>query len=256
MEDRENSTQMMQLPTTPISATIGPSSSSSYGHRVSFYGSNDKDVTPVSEDFMRSRLYSPAATETAVSRPSSPMGPSKDFARPNPGATPKASSSNPISSSETGASLPTATLSTRSRAQRARTTAVSFLRSLLSPVTISVCTAFACSLIPPLKALFIANVPDTHIPNAPDGEPPLAFILDTASFIGAASVPLSLVCLGSALARLKVPRRIRDLPLGAIGALAVGKTILMPILGVAICQGLVHAGLINAEDKVLRFVCM
>ena len=30
----------------------------------------------------------------------------------------------------------------------------------------------------------------------------------------------------------------------------------MPVLGVLICQGLVNVGVIRAEDKVLRFVCM
>ncbi|KAI5114880.1 hypothetical protein M0805_005575, partial [Coniferiporia weirii] len=92
---------------------------------------------------------------------------------------------------------------------------------------------------------------------APDGQPPLAFILDTATFIGAASVPLGLICLGSALARLNVPRnQWKDLPLGAIAWLAIGKMILMPILGVLITQGLVYGGIIQAEQKVLRFVCI
>ncbi len=62
------------------------------------------------------------------------------------------------------------------------------------------------------------------MPSAPDGEPPLAFVIDFAEFMGAASVPLGLICLGSALARLDVPRsQWPHLPLGAIFSLAIGR---------------------------------
>lgn len=82
--------------------------------------------------------------------------------------------------------------------------------------------------------------------------------MDAASFIGNASVPLGLICLGSALARLNVPRGNEwgKLPIGAIGGLAVCKMILMPVIGVLICRGLVGVGVIDKEDKVLQFVCM
>ncbi|KAF4585216.1 Protein M3 [Pleurotus pulmonarius] len=133
---------------------------------------------------------------------------------------------------------------------------VATLRTLCTPASIAIIIAFPIAVVPQLKALFV-NVPGTHIPPAPDGQPPLAFIIDTATFIGAASVPLGLICLGSALARLKIPKnQWRTLPLGAIAWLAIGKLIIMPVLGVLICQGLVSAGLIKEEDKVLRFVCI
>ena len=68
---------------------------------------------------------------------------------------------------------------------------------------------------------------------------------------------MGLISLGSALARLKIPRsQWGRMPIGAIGALAVLKMTLMPILGVLIEEGLVHAGIISSDDKVLRFVCM
>lgn len=137
---------------------------------------------------------------------------------------------------------------------------IMFLRSLLTPASLSILLAFPFALITPLKGLFlpVAGWTGSRIPNAPDGQPPLAFVLDTATFVGAASVPLGLTCLGSALARLKVPKGEGwgSLPLGAIGSLAVGKMLLMPIIGVLMCQGLTTAGVIDAEDKVLRFVCM
>jgi predicted permease len=96
------------------------------------------------------------------------------------------------------------------------------------------------------------------MPSGPDGDPPLAFFLDATSFVGAASVPLGLICLGSSLARLNLPRKgeWKMLPLGAIACMAIGKIVIMPVLGVLICQGLTNVGLISRDDKVLRFVCM
>ncbi|PSR83799.1 hypothetical protein PHLCEN_2v5613 [Hermanssonia centrifuga] len=131
-----------------------------------------------------------------------------------------------------------------------------FALGLLSPASLSVILAFPIALITPLKGLLV-SLPNSPIPNAPDGQPPLAFIMDTASFVGAASVPLGLICLGSALARLKVPMNAwKTMPLGSILSLAVGKIVLMPVLGVLICQGLTNVGVIDKDDKVLRFVCI
>jgi predicted permease len=134
---------------------------------------------------------------------------------------------------------------------------IEFLKALFSPASVAIISSFPIALIPQLKALFV-EVPGTYMPSAPDGQPPLAFFLDATSFVGAASVPLGLICLGSSLARLNMPRKgeWETLPLGAIICIAIGKMILMPVLGVLICQGLTHAGVISKDDKVLRFVCM
>ncbi|KAL5534926.1 ECM3_1 [Sanghuangporus sanghuang] len=137
------------------------------------------------------------------------------------------------------------------------------LLSMLTPQAIAIFVALLIALVPILKSLFTPVDSDGDgsnlVPNAPDGQPPLAFVLDTASFIGAASVPLGLICLGSALARLQVPHspaQWRSLPLGAISALAIGKMVVMPIVGVLLTQGLTAAGIIDESDKVLRFVCI
>ncbi|KAJ7816252.1 auxin efflux carrier transmembrane protein [Mycena leptocephala] len=147
--------------------------------------------------------------------------------------------------------LPTSSttrLTPTSRGRRLRSAVFTFLRNLLIPASVSIIASFAIALAPPLKALFIP-VDGTHIHPAPDGQPLLAFVMDAASFIGAASVPMGLVCLGSALARLRVPRGSWDrLPVGAILAFSVGKLLVFP--------GLVHAGVIASEDKVLQFICM
>lgn len=132
-----------------------------------------------------------------------------------------------------------------------------FLSKLASPVLFSLAISLVVSRISVLKALFIPNVSGAKIPPAPDGQPPLAFVMDTAVFLGAANSPIGLIILGSALARMSVPRGGWTLlPLGAIGALAVGKQFIMPVFGVLICEGFTRIGFIDAEDKVLRFVCI
>lgn len=135
------------------------------------------------------------------------------------------------------------------------------LRNLLLPPSLTILASFLIAFVTPLKALFTPVPGYASIPNAPDGQPPLAFVLDTASFVGGASIPLGLICLGSALARLELPsvRSPADwarLPLAAISLLALGKMVLVPVLGVLIVNGFVSVGFINREDKVLRFVCV
>ena len=91
-------------------------------------------------------------------------------------------------------------------------------------------------------------------PVAPDGQPPLAFVLDAASFVGAASVPIGLICLGSALACLRL-RSAGTFPPGAITALALARmVVVLPLLGVGITRWLVHAGFVDRDDKALQFV--
>lgn len=139
----------------------------------------------------------------------------------------------------------------------ARQSICQFLKSFFTPPSVAILISFPIALVPNLKALF-TSVPGTFIPPAPDGQPPLAFVLDATTFMGAASVPLGLICLGSALARLNLPKKGEwlSLPLGAIGSMAVVRMLVMPVLGVLICQGLTNVGVISKDDKVLRFVCM
>jgi len=136
-----------------------------------------------------------------------------------------------------------------------------FSYELLRPAPITILFSLPIALIDPLKALFVP-VSDTFRPAfrplAPDGAPPLAFILDTATFAGNASVPVGLICIGSALARLQISsaRGWASRPRGAILALAIGKMIIMPIIGAGVVAGFVKCGILNKEDKVLQFVCL
>ena len=131
------------------------------------------------------------------------------------------------------------------------------VRSAMTPPSLSIIISFVISVIPTLKALFVPGVPGVKFPPAPDGQPPLAILINTATFIGAASVPLGLICVGSALARLQLPQNSwRSLPIASISAMATARLLIMPVLGVSICQGLTRAGVIDSGNNVLRFICM
>ena len=133
-----------------------------------------------------------------------------------------------------------------------------FLKELLKPIPIVIVFAIVIALVDPLKALFLPPSPGFQPrfrPVAPDGQPPLAFILDTATFVGAACVPIGLICVGTALASLRV-RSGGAFPRGAIVALALAKMVVTPLLGVAITRWFAHAGFVHRDDKVLQFICM
>ena len=122
---------------------------------------------------------------------------------------------------------------------------LAFLQALATPPTIALCIGLLVALVVPLKSLFIHTT--FNMPNAPDGNPPLSIILETSNFLGAASVPLGLLILGSSLGRMRIPRPISRLPLLSIVSLGLCKLVLLPILGVVLVQGLVSRGVIRAN---------
>jgi hypothetical protein len=67
---------------------------------------------------------------------------------------------------------------------RAGKSVLKFMLSLISPPAISCLLSLLIALIPTLKALFVDNVPGITMPDAPDGNPPLQWILDIANFGG------------------------------------------------------------------------
>jgi hypothetical protein len=81
-----------------------------------------------------------------------------------------------------------------------------FGSNFLMPTTVALILALPCSLVLPIKALFVPvdGWTGSRMPHAPDGKPPLAFILETASFVGAMTVPATLILLGASMARLTV----------------------------------------------------
>lgn len=131
----------------------------------------------------------------------------------------------------------------------------SLLRPILtSPPTMVLVSALIISLIPTLRALFVAPEPGTSFhPTAPDGKPPLAVLYDTATFVGGASVPTGLIVLGASIAKIKVPRPISRLPLSGIVGMAIVRMAIMPIVGFFFVKQLVNVGMVEANNRVLRF---
>lgn len=152
-----------------------------------------------------------------------------------------------------------------------------FVLSLFTPPTIALISGLVIALVTKLKVLFVAVTDGTFHPTAPvstlrhfgvggarsadplarlkDGDPPLAIILDTMSFLGAASVPLGLLVLGAALARMRLPRPISRLPLASIFGLAIAKLVILPVIGFLFVHALTfHTSTVPPSNKVLRFV--
>ena len=153
-----------------------------------------------------------------------------------------------------------------------------FLRTLsmiFAPMNLVIGASLCIALVQPLKALFV-DVSADGGPSwkGPDGKPPLAFVIDTgslisrhyrrgqltpppiAAFLGAITIPLTLVLLGASFARMKVPRPISRLPIAAIISVCVAKLVLLPIIGIFIVRAMVSGGLIPPQNKVQIFVAM
>ncbi|KAI0638609.1 auxin efflux carrier [Trametes polyzona] len=131
------------------------------------------------------------------------------------------------------------------------------LAALITPVTITLAISLPIALVQPLKALFV-DVSDIGGPSwkGPDGRPPLAFLIDTAQFMGGIAVPLALVLLGASFARLNTPRPLSRLPLMAMFLTTVTKMVILPVVGVFLVQAMTSAGLIDKSAKAERFVAM
>ncbi|WVQ75815.1 hypothetical protein IAR50_005448 [Cryptococcus sp. DSM 104548] len=129
--------------------------------------------------------------------------------------------------------------------------------AIFTPLTMSIILGIICSVITPVKALFVDvdNWSGEGIPYAPDGNPPLSFITDTSTFLGGMSIPAGLILLGASFARLKMPNKWSDLPIAAIIAMTVFKMILLPIFGVFVVQALRdNTTLYPTTDKMRIFV--
>lgn len=126
-----------------------------------------------------------------------------------------------------------------------------FLENCLRPCAVATIISLVIVFIPWLKGLFVHN--SKHIANAPDGLPPLDFLLDYTAYIGAASIPFSLCLLGASISRLS----ISTIPPGfwkCALLLVVLRLGVMPIIGVLWIKRLVKSGLIDKSDNVLQFV--
>lgn len=124
------------------------------------------------------------------------------------------------------------------------------LRNFMAPNSVSLIVSLIIAMSPPLKALFVKST--FHIPNAPDNEPPLSFVIDLTSYVGAASVPLGLLLLGATIARLKVNSIIPGF-WKTVVMITMCRLVVLPIFGVGLTTGLYKAGWFG-EDKLIRFI--
>lgn len=131
--------------------------------------------------------------------------------------------------------------------------------TLFNPITVTIYISLPIALVPALKSLFVlpASRSDPYYFVAPDGNPPLHFILNTTSFVGALCVPMSLILLGASFARLKIPRPfLQKAPVWAIWWVCVAKLVFLPVIGIFFVQGLASKGVVHKEEIALRFVAM
>lgn len=124
-------------------------------------------------------------------------------------------------------------------------------KNFLSPNSLSLIIAIAIAMAPPLKALFV-SVKSPNIHPAPDGQPPLSFIIDIASYLGQACVPLGLLLLGATISRLKVKNMYPGFWKTA-AMITISRLVILPICGVGITTGLNNLGWYD-DDQLFRFV--
>ncbi|WVW78207.1 hypothetical protein I302_100158 [Kwoniella bestiolae CBS 10118] len=134
-----------------------------------------------------------------------------------------------------------------------------YLEPFLTPFMAAIVLGIICSTVRPIKALLVPveGWSVSRIPNAPNDEPPLSFIMDTATFLGGISIPGGLVLLGASFGRLRLPKKWSDIPFGAIVAMTLFKMVILPLIGVFFIEGLRdHSTLYPREDKMRIFVAI
>lgn len=131
--------------------------------------------------------------------------------------------------------------------------AVFFMQNCLRPCSIAVILGLVFAFIPWVRGLFVTTS-NAHIPNAPDGEPPLSFIMDFTSYVGAASVPFGLLLLGATLGNLEIRALYPGFWKSAV-VLVILRQVVMPIFGVLWCERMMKAGWLDkTTDKMVLFV--
>ncbi|GME70984.1 unnamed protein product [Ambrosiozyma monospora] len=139
--------------------------------------------------------------------------------------------------------------------KKLKATFLTFVRSIsesmLHPLSLSLVVSITACMIPWVKALFVNNK-QAHLSPAPDGLPPLSFIMDFTSYIGAAQVPFGLLLLGGTIGRLKVnklPKGLWKTPV----SLTIIKLFVFPVIGCALNSKIHKDGLFHNED-ILYFL--
>ena len=126
-----------------------------------------------------------------------------------------------------------------------------WIASTLKIVSMTMIISIAICMIPWVQALFVVT-PQAHVPPAPDGDPPLSFLMDLAGYVGAAEVPFGLLMLGGTIGRLNlstIPLRVWRVPI----AVTFARLFIMPIIGCAFNSKIYRDGLFY-DEKILYFI--
>ncbi|KAG7195825.1 uncharacterized protein KQ657_002210 [Scheffersomyces spartinae] len=129
--------------------------------------------------------------------------------------------------------------------------ALVMLKNFLGPNSVALIISIAVAFSPPLKALFVPST-QVHIHPAPDNQPPLSFIMDVASYVGAASVPMGLLLLGATISRLQIKKMPSGFWKTAV-VITCCRLVILPIIGVGLTTGFQHGGWYG-DDPMIRFV--
>lgn len=111
------------------------------------------------------------------------------------------------------------------------------------------------TMIPTLRHLFYLppDISDYKIKSGPDGQAVLSFVMDFASFVGAAQVPVGIMLLGASISRLK----FNALPNGfwkTVTAITLFKLVLLPIASVAWTQYTIRIGWIDRDNRMASLI--
>lgn len=125
-----------------------------------------------------------------------------------------------------------------------------WLAATMKIVSVTVICSILICMVPWLQALFVVT-PQTTIHPAPDGAPPLSFIMDFAGYIGAAEVPFGLLLLGGTIGRLRITKLkgVWKVPL----AVVLSRLFISPVVGCAFNYKLYKDGLFYNEN-ILYFI--
>ena len=74
--------------------------------------------------------------------------------------------------------------------------------------------------------------------------------------MGGITVPLALILLGASFARIKLPHPLSRLPIMAMFLSTMAKMAILPVIGIFLVQAMTTAGLVQKDEKALRFVMM
>jgi predicted permease len=123
--------------------------------------------------------------------------------------------------------------------------------SFKQPTSVVLVLSITIAMIPWVQALFVFS-PQVTLPNAPDQQPPLSFIMDFAGYIGAAQVPFGLILLGGTIGRLRInniPLKMWRIPI----TVTFLRLFIFPIIGCAFNSKIYSDGLFYGQD-ILYFI--